>query len=320
MQAATKGLPMAGPGPLQQDLLNVQIFGAYMDAGRTIYDVEPALAKTLTITDANTIPCGEIPLPAQSLYLHFGDESTLHEDDGTAIEGAFVDNIEGNLSVSIVRRGFGSEDFMYLRNGEPMDGVTISLQNPQLPLEAALSQAIRTTVEANSAMLAQIATIQQQLEAQYGQAIRIPSPVEDLSSKEPLFLRALNLIINCLFYLAAEPDDVHLDWELDIPPGVRLKLAEATKPGAIKTLENTLKNAGYSKVRFLGQKFARSALGIAIERSALAGKTLSTHFRRGHFRRQPYGPESSLRKTIFVAPTMVNADKGEPLGRIYSVD
>ncbi|WP_426103089.1 hypothetical protein [Massilia sp. TSP1-1-2] len=36
---------------------------------------------------------------------------------------------------------------------------------------------------------------------------------------------------------------------------------------------------------------------------------LSPHLRRGHFRLQPYGPESSLRKVIFLAPTWVRGDR-----------
>ena len=36
---------------------------------------------------------------------------------------------------------------------------------------------------------------------------------------------------------------------------------------------------------------------------------LTPHLRRGHFRLQPYGPECSLRKVIFLAPTWVGADR-----------
>lgn len=35
----------------------------------------------------------------------------------------------------------------------------------------------------------------------------------------------------------------------------------------------------------------------------------SPHLRRGHFRLQPYGPQSSLRKVIFLAPTWIHADR-----------
>lgn len=39
------------------------------------------------------------------------------------------------------------------------------------------------------------------------------------------------------------------------------------------------------------------------------GQALPPHWRRGHFRQQPYGPHSSLRKVIFIAPVIVRADR-----------
>lgn len=36
---------------------------------------------------------------------------------------------------------------------------------------------------------------------------------------------------------------------------------------------------------------------------------VSPHLRRGHFRMQPHGPQMSLRKLMFIAPTWVRADK-----------
>lgn len=39
------------------------------------------------------------------------------------------------------------------------------------------------------------------------------------------------------------------------------------------------------------------------------GHELPAHWRRGHFRSQPYGPQSSMRKVMFIAPTVVRADK-----------
>ena len=43
------------------------------------------------------------------------------------------------------------------------------------------------------------------------------------------------------------------------------------------------------------------------------GQELPPHWRRGHFRLQPHGPQSSLRKVIFVAPLIVRADKLSPV-------
>ena len=36
---------------------------------------------------------------------------------------------------------------------------------------------------------------------------------------------------------------------------------------------------------------------------------MAPHWRRGHFRMQPHGPHQSLRKVIFIAPTLVRADR-----------
>jgi hypothetical protein len=36
---------------------------------------------------------------------------------------------------------------------------------------------------------------------------------------------------------------------------------------------------------------------------------VSPHWRRGHFRMQPHGPQQSLRKVIFITPTLVRADR-----------
>lgn len=39
------------------------------------------------------------------------------------------------------------------------------------------------------------------------------------------------------------------------------------------------------------------------------GSTVAPHWRRGHFRLQPHGPRASLRKVMFIAPTVVRADR-----------
>ncbi len=40
-----------------------------------------------------------------------------------------------------------------------------------------------------------------------------------------------------------------------------------------------------------------------------AGGQLSPHWRRGHFRQQVHGPAHSLRKVMFIKPTLVRSDR-----------
>lgn len=72
------------------------------------------------------------------------------------------------------------------------------------------------------------------------------------------------------------------------------------------------------------QAAAAQALALAPARARLlgeaiqTGRTISTHFRRGHFKVQPRGLARSLRKHIFIAPIVVNSGKGREIqGRIY---
>lgn len=308
-----------GPGPLQAEILNTQIFGGYVDSGKIIFDLDKTLISTLLLTDAGDIPCGELTFPADSFYLHFGPESGL-TDDGFGIEGAFVTRTEGRMVFDLVPQGFGQSYFLSLPMGESMVGAPVKLDDPAKPVSTALRESIAESVEANTRVFEQAAEMERQIEEQYGQIVKVPGPTVRLTEKQPLLQKALGLIVNTLFFLNAEHDDVMTDWGRDTPPDALDALRASTKPGTVRTVENTLLKAGYSKVRFVGRKFAQSSVATDIREAAASGKTLAAHFRRGHFRRQAYGPENALRKTIFVAPVVVNAKVGgEVPGRVYTV-
>ncbi|WP_139222975.1 hypothetical protein [Paracidovorax wautersii] len=308
-----------GPGPLQCEMVNTQVFGSYMDGGKIIFDLSESLRQTLLITDAEDIPCGELVFPAKCFYLHFGAESGL-SNDGVNIEGAFVACLDDRMTIDLVPQGFGQPHFLSLPMGESMIGVSVLLNEPSKLVSQALVDSIADVLAANAKMYEQMAGMERRLERQYGQVVKVPAPVERLAEKGPLLQKALSLIVNTMFYLAVEPQDISDDWGRDTPAEALVALQAAIKPGAVKTIENTLLKAGYSKVRFAGKMFAQSIAARHIREVAESGKTIAAHFRRGHFRRQPYGPERTLRKTIFVAPVLVNAGYGgEAQGRIYAV-
>jgi hypothetical protein len=124
--------------------------------------------------------------------------------------------------------------------------------------------------------------------------------------------------VNTLFFLAAEPEDILFEWNRDAPPDL-VRQTTADKFGTRKTAENTLASCGYTKVRYIGGHYADSASAKTVATALGTGRAIPTHLRRGHFRAQPYGPERALRKTVFIAPVVVNAGKSEPAGRIYEV-
>jgi len=309
-----------GPGPVQAEVLNVQIFGKYNHGGRLIFDISKPLTTALLMTDADDIPCGELAFPAESFYLHFGHNHAL-TDSAFAIEGAFVGHEAGRMWIDLVPAGFGQAHFFALPMGEALIGVSIDTSDGAKPITQALSDSIARIMEQNRAMLTQTEELERQLSAQYGQVVKVPSPAARLDEKEPVLRRAMALIVNALFYITSDTNDVHEDWCRDTPEAAAAALRNARNAGEVRTIENTLLKAGYSKVKFVGKGFAASTESHAIEDAVRTGKNLASHFRRGHYRRQPYGPERSLRKRIFVAPVMVNASSSaEVPGRIYDVE
>lgn len=307
----------SGPGPVQAEIGNVQVFGEYLEGGKVIFDMSKALTQTLLYTDAEDIPCSELVFPASSFYIHFGGDAGL-VDGGINIEGIFVARIHDRMVFDLVPQGFGQEHFLSLPMGDRLIGAFLMLDKPSMTISQALRESIDEVLSRNASILEQIREVERQLEAQYGEVVRVPLPEEDLSEKRALMQKVLGLVVNAMFYLSAEPEDVVTDWGRDTPSQAVDALGRASKPGEIRTLENTLLKAGYSKVRFVGRRFSQSVAAQQIQEAGASGRTLAVHFRRGHFRRQPYGPERALRKTIFVAPVVVNAGSGdEPQGRIF---
>jgi len=65
--------------------------------------------------------------------------------------------------------------------------------------------------------------------------------------------------------------------------------------------------------RQLDKLYDRILLGPLTLPDHLQGQhgEVSPHWRRGHFRMQPHGPRKSLRKVLFIAPTLIRVDRLE---------
>ncbi|GGY34577.1 hypothetical protein [Pseudoduganella albidiflava] len=63
--------------------------------------------------------------------------------------------------------------------------------------------------------------------------------------------------------------------------------------------------------RLAAELYDRIVFGpVALPSLLQAGRgDVAPHWRNGHFRMQPYGPQSTLRKVVFIAPTLVRADR-----------
>lgn len=74
---------------------------------------------------------------------------------------------------------------------------------------------------------------------------------------------------------------------------------------------------GFTPVHICGRKLV-AELAERAATSGFAG-TVAAHWRRGHWRRQPHGPQNAQRKLVWLMPTLVNPGKSteEVPGHLY---
>ena len=281
-----------GPGPVQSEIVNVQVFGYFQANGKIIFDVAKSLTQSLLLTDTEDIPCSELVFPASGFYLHFGSGTGL-VDEGLEIQGAFVTLLPKRLLVDLVPCSFGQSEFFSFPMGEPLIGISMDISDGTKTVVQALTDSINEVLLNNARIFTEIEKLEAQLIKQHGESLKVPAPVERLAEKGSILKKGLSLVVNTLFYLAAEPSDSVETWGQDTPTETLSSLAVAEKQGTKKTIENTLIKAGYVKVRYVGGRFAASKEACEVGESVSTGRVLATHIRRGHFRRQSYGQEHS---------------------------
>lgn len=126
----------------------------------------------------------------------------------------------------------------------------------------------------------------------------------------------LNLVVNCLLYLSQpqEKKDIELKLPKGLPGNLDKKLSFAKTTKDIEKVENKFEELGFTKIHFVGQNFRST------HRIATSGSAVQTHWRRGHWRNQKIGEELKESKLIWILPTIVNRERGEPVkGHVYDV-
>ncbi len=309
---------------ISAEMTAFQVFATFLAGGRVIFDLDPVLMSNLCVTDIDDVPCGALSFPAKSFYLHFGAKSAV-EEGAARVEGVFVDQIDdGRVAFHLAEVDYGSTGFAYAEPVQELWGPVMDFSDKDLAIEQALQQGLASMQESYSRSLAQFEKELERIRSMFpGHDLEVPQAITELSPhRQEVMRKALRAAINAIFYLAHQ-DDSQEDWSRDVDPDDLKELARHDlKPGTRKTLENTLRNEGYRKVLFIGRRFAQSAQAIEVAKAlgGHTGRTLATHFRRGHYRPQAYGEKWSLRKWIFVAPTVVNAHLAQDMpGKIYEV-
>lgn len=125
--------------------------------------------------------------------------------------------------------------------------------------------------------------------------------------------RHLALIANGLLYIDQCQSEIRRGWQPGAPADV-VDVANSTRPGARKA-DQRLRAAGWTTIRVCdidNDGHRRATEGDA-------SRTIATHWRRGHWRRQRHGPGNEYVKLIRIRPTRIGGGPARD-PRSYRVD
>lgn len=125
----------------------------------------------------------------------------------------------------------------------------------------------------------------------------------------------IKVVVNCLLYLSLpkESKDLKNIYPTDLPHNFNKKLSFAKTNREKTKIEKKIIETGFSKIFIVGDSFKNYDNNFKSK-----GIQISPHWRKGHWRNQVYGENYSQKKLIWIRPTIVNKDIGEPIkGHLY---
>lgn len=311
-------------------------WGRYVQSGRQIFDFPPSMVDMFKETDVEDIPLNMIRMPYTCQYLYFGPQAELELEPGWFIDGAYVERFveDGDFAVTVTAcptdhslsrlwpgypepyfsQGF-LERFRTTDLGTAVDEVLaeeLAGHNKRIN-EVPDSKDITAEVAREAAAAGEMIPEGVQMVDKSGVNSRVR--LDTTSRRFPIYRAALRLVVNALCYMTAYPDDVEASW----PDGTPERLKAQTASGKFKEARNAkskLEALGYVPVHFCGRAWTHAAAPSA----GTGRKGVATHWRRGHWKRQPHGEGRKLRKLIWIMPTLVGREdpaSSDPLGHVY---
>lgn len=329
------GIQMMGPAGNQQYIFSendlFQFARLFVVDGRQIFDIPPRLVDMLAHSDVDDLQLNQLRTPYRMQYIHVGPRQGLELTPGWRFDGAYVMHSDGRIKVKLTAAPPTPKDLRrWVFEAEPTYDFTFEETDFALDIGTAVDVSVSRWLaslaeEGDNAPLRQVEA--NDLASDLGLApgavtittqTRVAAETARVMSNKDAAHSALSLIVNALCYLTAYPDDIERTWQPETPQDIVEQASTGKTPGARRRAEQSLVSQGYGIVHLCGLQFRNDpGLQSAMDEHG----NIKTHWRRGHFRNQAYGPKRRLRRLIWIMPILVNAEQmkaGEELhGHIY---
>lgn len=280
------------------EIENIYSYSKFKSSGSNIFSFSKELLSLLEKTDVDEIEFRNIKHPYKNYYISFRnldkDVKGTYMEFEHKLDGVYISNeIENSIILHLT--GYNEEkknkNWWYYPDFSNIN--TLDFIESENNVDFALKN------------------LYQNLEQQLAFTDKDLAP--NLESTFSEIERNIKLIINCILYLTSEKENLMEEYPKDIPNNYSSKLFKAKTNRQKKVVEEELKRNGFSKIRF-------ATLGYDRNNNDNPNVEINPHWRRGHWRKQPFGIGLQETKMIWIKPTIVRKDKGEPTkGHIYDV-
>lgn len=328
------------PARQEMDFANLAPFYAdFHHYGKQIFDFPPEMVSLFSRTDVDGIPLEAIRLPHESFYMHFGPQRELQTEDGWIPDGAYVARAgEGEQQVIQICLTFAPavpQDYVrFFDHPEPCyvqaitaDRMKIGVgEAVDLVLAEKLEELARQQEQGTKGFEQARADLALELE-EAGVEVRDRTSANATGERDRIrklhlaWQTMLRLVVNGIAYLSAYPEDSETRW----PQGAPTALTAVFKDGNYKAKSKAtgkLAELGYAAINYCGTSFRKAPPATGAEPAT--GQQVGESFTwvRGHWRRQPYGENRSLRRLTWLMPhrrTVPGADPDAEHGHVYLV-
>lgn len=286
---------LKNPHVLAQEAQGLLAWGQWAVSGKLIVEVSPLLTEALSHSDLGDMVLSDVfDLKAPAcFYVHFGKSCGIRfEEDTVAMEGAYVYAHPESLRVVLCGR---------LPDGTPVLDTwreRYDLRVPStlygLPADEAIDKALALD-------LADLKSVAEKT----GNALFLEKLAQRQQCNHPAWGKALRLVLNLMAWKKAYPSDSEERWPDEAPTSL---VSQASQPSRKQQdrARSKLWSIGWLPVTRLGIGFSRRF------EETFNGSHASPvrHWRNGHWRNQAHGPSFSLRKLIWIWPTLVGRVEG----------
>jgi hypothetical protein len=291
----------------------------WFKGGQNIFAFTEEILEMLQYTDVDEISIDSIKLPYNRIYISLRPLNLiLDKYPDEIIEGVYVYQnphlSEGNtrIEMNFVGNFYKTHFDNYQIKGLPK---VYSGKFWSYDLDFSQEHGIKTIKQSLDDEL-EVLNIEFEPDEQSG--IISNEQTNAFKDRKILFINdTIKLTINCLLYLSLPSDkkDVILKYPQNLPHNFDRKLKFSKTEKEKSKVETKIKSFGFSKIHFVGTSFKRE------NNKGSNSSTISPHWRRGHWRNQKFGENLACSKLLWIMPTIVNKDKGEPTkGHLYSVE